>query len=175
MHDSTLDDGAVRDIVVPLDVLDGWPPDDLADIAGPRSPSCDDELALWRLTVACSADPALVVSADGCVAAISPHLAELLDRPVDRCAGLPLAGGLLDLLPFGDLAPVGGADGGTAVYAERVPPLWSLRTAAPARSLIRVRRTEGAATFDVVASPLHGGTAGARRIIGALAFFSPLD
>jgi PAS domain-containing protein len=118
----------------------------------------------WTASVRASADPCMVLDAEGRVAAVSAAAAELLGLegdPVADLVGTELDR-LVSALDFSALA------GPAPEHQATLPPLVSLRRGVVTRGLVRLRRADGSlSTLDVVGLPLAEGA-------GCLAFFQPV-
>ncbi|CAM3513612.1 hypothetical protein [Stackebrandtia soli] len=116
----------------------------------------------WAGAVSGSADACLLLDERGTVVATSASCRASLGLPDDiDGTGTTLLSSPIRLLNFL-------AAGGTLPSwdAERVPPLQALKTGALARGLIRVSVGDVARTYDVISTPLHGGTS----LAGSLSF-----
>lgn len=123
-------------------------------------------LGAWGVAIRCAPDPALMLDPTGGVVAVSASAAALLDRRVGELLGRPLA----EAVAFVDFhhspRPVGPQAWPTLV------PLSTLRSGAPGRGLLRVRRADGRLqAADAVAAPLHDARG---RLAGALVMLTPI-
>jgi PAS domain-containing protein len=138
-------------------------PLDLPPAGPPQVPGTPGEVRPWVDAVAAAADPCLVLLPDGRLAAASASAAALFGRPGTEIIGRRL----LEVLAVIDFTAAARPD---TDYAERIAPLLVLRSGAPARGLLRIRRDDGSRlTLDAVAAPLRG-PAGA--IAGSVAFLA---
>lgn len=109
-------------------------------------------------------DACIVLDARGRLMAASLAASTLAGIAIDEIVGRQLVPGVLTLIDFTVAARP--ADD----YVDRIPPLLVLRSGAPARGLLRIRRDDGSRlTLDAVAAPLRdsGGAIG-----GSVAFFA---
>lgn len=122
---------------------------------GLRAPSgvaaaASTELRPWIIAVSLAADPCLVLDVGGRLVASSAATATLVGRPIPDMVGRLLVPELLSLIDFTAAARPGDD------YVDRIPPLLVLRSGAPARGLLRIRRDDGSRlTLDAVAAPLR--------------------
>lgn len=127
-------------------------------------PGDQDGLAAWVAAVSAAVEPCLVLTATGRVAAASSAVAELFGRATTEVVGRSLVDDVISLIDF---TAAGGAGDD---YVDRIPPLLVLRSGAPARGLLRIRREDGSQlTMDAVAAPLRdsGG-----EIAGSVSFLA---
>jgi hypothetical protein len=123
----------------------------------------------WAATVACAAEPCLVIDSEALIVATSASCCTLLGLGDPESAhGRFLLGGVLRLVDFtankGEL---------TEAEIDKIPPLLALSSGRLARGLMRVH--DGAdgrfdATVDAIATPLWDGT----TVVGSLTFFSAI-
>jgi hypothetical protein len=124
-----------------------------------------ETLRAWVTVVTTSADPCIVLNADGRVAGLSVSAAQLVaEEPLD-VVGRRLIGDVFALVDFSSAAePM--ADQSSA------PPTQAIASGVLSRGLVRLRRTDGVTvTLDAIATPLHADDG---TIIGSLTFFGKL-
>lgn len=121
-------------------------------------------MAPWLAAVGAAADPCLVLDGDGRLVAASAAAAALFGRPLAKILGLRLVDDVITLIDFTASAQPGD------YYVDRIPPLLVLRSGAPARGLLRIRRDDGSrVTLDAVAAPLRTA---AGEIAGSVCFLA---
>lgn len=118
-------------------------------------------LARWGAAVAAVDDACFVVDAAGRVVSCSAAGAELLGRPVAQLAGRPLREAVTFIdFETGERSPA---------YESRVPPLLAISAVTLCRGIVRLQRTSGQLTLDVVSAPLRGSDGG---VAGSISFIA---
>ena len=137
----------------------------LVQRSSPELAPLRETLRAWVTVVATSADPCLVLSADGRVAGLSVSAAALVaEAPMD-IVGRRLVGDVFALVDFSSAAEPMPAD-------AMVPPVQAISSGVLSRGLVRLRRADGVTlTLDAIATPLHADDG---LIIGSLTFFGRL-
>ena len=124
-----------------------------------------ETLRAWVTVVATSADPCLVLSADGRVAGLSVSAAALVAEAPADIVGRRLVGDVFALVDFSSAAEPMPDD-------SLVPPVQAISSGVLSRGLVRLRRADGVTlTLDAIATPLHADDG---SIIGSLTFFGRL-
>jgi len=122
----------------------------LRELAPDEPTSSRGALAAWATAVCSASEACVLLDSNAAVAAASPAFADLIGVPLMELAGARLFETVLRVLDFNGGLPV------PAEEVSRIPPLLALSAGALARSLLRVRRPDGAClTLDAVSSPLH--------------------
>jgi PAS domain-containing protein len=124
-----------------------------------------ETLRAWVTVVTTSADPCIVLNADGRVAGLSVSAADLVGEEAIDIVGRRLIGDVFALVDFSSAAePM--ADQSSA------PPTQAIASGVLSRGLVRLRRTDGVTvTLDAIATPLHADDG---TVIGSLTFFGKL-
>jgi PAS domain-containing protein len=124
-----------------------------------------ETLRAWVTVVSASADPCIVLGADGRIAGLSRSAAALVAEQAVDVVGRRLVGDVFTLVDFSSAAEPMSAD-------SIVPPTQAIASGVLSRGLVRLRRSDGVTlTLDSIATPLHGDDG---TIIGSLTFFGHL-
>lgn len=133
----------------------------------PLEPIAVDPLHSWSAPVSSAEESCLVIDAHGVIVAASVPWIRLLSvgRPTELSGLHVLDPDVLCLIDF----TAAGNELGEA-EREQIPPLLALTSKRPARGLLRVRGSQGAAsrTLDAVATPLWQSG----QVVGSLSFFA---
>lgn len=119
----------------------------------------------WTSTVMAAAEPCLIITTEGAIAAVSPAGSDLLGlgKPIEAIGRQLIAE--ISLIDF--TANAGALE---EPEADKIPPLLAVRSGRLARGLMRVVPGPGEppVTVDAISTPLLDG----ERVLGSLTFLS---